>query len=165
MRVVCEHCGLPFSLARAEPGRRVYCCSGCALAARVSADAAAGAPPASPLLVAALGAAFLHFNQLLLWLLAVLLAREAPGAGAFIDADTLALLSLALGCALWNVLALAQFFLGARRPVDLGLLALSGGLLLGAAVLGSPALAAAATTLFGGWALRGLAKKKVPRKK
>ncbi len=163
MRVVCEHCGLPFSLPRAAPDRRVYCCSGCALAARVSVDVAAGAPPASPLLVAALGVAFLHFNQLLLWLLAALLAREAEG--AWLAPDFLVLGSLGLGCAVWNILVAAQYFSGARRLVDWLLFVGSGALLVCAVWSVDPAPAAAATTLLGAWALRGLAKKKVPRKK
>jgi hypothetical protein len=163
VKVVCEHCGLPFSVARPTPGRAAYCCSGCALAARVSADVAAGAPPASPLLVGALGTGFLFFNQLLLWLLAVLLAREAEG--AWLTPDALVVGSLGLACAVWNILAAAQYFSGARRAVDWLLLALSGALLIRAIWVADPAFAAAATTLLGAWALRGLAKKKVPRKK
>ncbi len=163
MKVVCEHCGLPFSVARPTPGRAAYCCSGCALAARVSADVAAGAPAASPLLVGALGAGFLFFNQALLWLLAVLLARESGATR--LSPEMLVLGSLGLACAVWSTLVVAQYLAGARRLVDWLFFGLSGALLGRGLWAVDPAFAMAATTLLGAWSLRGLAKKKVPRKK
>ena len=146
------------------PGRRVYCCSGCALAARISAGGAADAPPPAPALVAALGLGFAYFNQLLLWLLAVLLAREEAAGRAPLDPGSLAWMSLGLACVVWNLLACAQIFLGARRPADWAVLTVSGAGLVGAVWGAGPAMGMAATTLLGAWALRGLAKKKTPGK-
>jgi hypothetical protein len=163
MKVVCEHCGLPFSVARPDPGRKVYCCSGCALAARVPVDAK-GQFPVNAALVTALGVGFVFFNQVLFWLLAVLLSRQASETNA-INAGRFILASLATALAVWGAVALFQMQSGARRALDW--------LLLGATLLGlgwalamlRPEIAVIANLVFGAWALRGLARKKVPAKK
>ncbi|MCU0793147.1 MAG: hypothetical protein MUE42_09935 [Opitutaceae bacterium] len=156
MKVVCAHCALPFSVARAPAGRAVYCCSGCAFAARLSSGAeAAESPPGAPL-VAAAGAGFVFFNQILLWLLAVLLAREPDGAGR---AAALAWTSLGAGAVLLAALGWAQAAAGARRAID-GAVWLGAALLLVcAAVNTSPATALAGNAALAAWALRGLAPR------
>lgn len=156
MKVTCEHCGLPFSVARVAPGRAVYCCSGCALAARVPVDAQ-GQFPVNAALVTALGVGFVYFNQVLFWLLAVLLARGADGA---LNAARFAWASLGVGAAVWVALALFQLNAGARRVVDWVVL-LAAAALLGCGVANAqPAVAAAGNALLAAWALRGLARKR-----
>lgn len=163
MKVVCEHCGLPFSVGRVAPGRPVYCCSGCALAARVPVDAD-GQFPVNAALVTALSSGFVFFNQALFWLLGILLARRADAASAT-NAGRLALASLAIGAAVWLALAIFQTRAGARRGADffILILALAG---IGAAfAVCQPGLAVGANALLAAWALRGLARKKAPAKK
>ena len=154
MKVVCQHCALPFSVARVAPGRPVFCCSGCALAARVPVDAQ-GQFPVNAALLTALGAGFVFFNQLLFWLLAVLLARDEAGA---VNAARFAAASLGVGVLVWASLGMIQLREGARRGVDKAVWGLSG-LMLGWSVAEAlPALAALANALFIAWALRGLAR-------
>lgn len=156
MRVTCEHCALPFTVARAAPGRAVYCCSGCALAARVPVDAQ-GQFPVNAALGAALGLAFAGFNQVLFWLLAVLLARDPEAA---VNATRFGWASLGLGAGLWLAVALVQWWVGARRPADIAVLVLSGAGLALALASNAPAHAAVANLVLGGWALRGLRRKR-----
>ena len=73
--VACRYCGLPFKVRRVEPGRDYFCCTGCAMLARVPVDAQ-GQFPVNAQLVSALVVGFLYFNQVLFWLLSVLLARD-----------------------------------------------------------------------------------------
>ncbi|ATC62976.1 hypothetical protein CMV30_02790 [Nibricoccus aquaticus] len=73
--VACRYCGLPFKVTRVEPGRDYFCCTGCAMLARVPVDAQ-GQFPVNAQLISVLVTGFLYFNQLLFWLLSVLLARE-----------------------------------------------------------------------------------------
>ena len=158
MKVVCAHCALPFSVARVAPGRAVYCCSGCALAARITMRAtpdAAEVPAINPALVTALGSAFVLFNQLLFWLLAVLLARSADAA---IYAERLAWVSLGAGVLLALVLGGLQAAAGARRGGD-WLVWASAAAVIGCAVVnGSPAVALLANASLATWALRGLVR-------
>lgn len=156
MKVVCEHCGLPFSVARVAPGRKVYCCSGCALAARVPVDAQ-GQFPVNAALVTALGTGFVFFNQALFWLLAILIARQEAGA---VNAGRFATASLVVGVAVWCAVAFFQMREGARRAVDQAMLGLAAfGVGLGFAN-GAPAYALAGNALLAAWALRGLARKR-----
>lgn len=163
MKVVCEHCGLPFGVARVAPGRAVYCCSGCALAARVTAGAD-GRGPVNPALVTALGLGFGFFNQVLFWMLAILLARQNEAAGA-LHAGRFALASLAIGAALWLAMGILQLRAGARRAVD-GCF-----LVIGCAGLGwawasaRPGLAVAVNLGLAAWSFRGLARGKTSGKK
>ena len=161
MKVVCEHCGLPFAVARVTPGRAVYCCSGCALAARVPVDAN-GQFPVNAALGTALGAAFVFFNQGLFWLLALLLAREAGGA---VNAGRFVIASLVTGIVVWLTLAFFQARESARRAVDwfVMLATLAG---LGWALATTrPGAALFANAIFAAWAMRGLAKGKSAQKK
>jgi hypothetical protein len=156
MKVTCEHCGLPFAVARSTPGRVLYCCSGCALAARVPVDAS-GQFPVNAALVTALGLGFGLFNQLLFWLLAVLVARRSDGLE---NAARLAWGSFTIGAAVWAALVLCQARVGARRGADWALAAASGAGLVWAWSVAAPGLAFATITLFALWALRGLRRRK-----
>jgi hypothetical protein len=163
MKVACEHCGLPFSVPRVAPGKAVYCCSGCALAARVPVDAQ-GQFPVNAALVTALSAGFVFFNQAMFWMLSLLLARRADAASAT-NAGRFAVASLALGGATWAALAFFQTRAGARRAVDQALIALSGVVLGWAVSRGRAEIALGANLVLATWALRGLARKKASAKK
>lgn len=162
MKVVCEHCGLPFSVARVAPGKATYCCSGCALAARIPVDAN-GQFPVNAALVTALGTGFVFFNQALFWMLGLLIARR-PDAASALNAGRLVLASLALGALVWLVLAFFQARAGARRVVDWIVLAATLSLLGCGLAGGRPESALVANTVLAVWALRGLARKKVSGK-
>lgn len=154
MKVVCQHCALPFSVSRVVPGRPVYCCSGCALAARVPVDAQ-GQFPVNAALVTALGVGFVFFNQALFGLLAVLLARSEDGA---VNAQRFVWASLGVGGLVWAALLFFQIREGARRPVD-GVVAGLGAALVGWGVANAlPGPALLGNALFAAWALRGLAR-------
>ena len=73
--VACRYCGLPFKVRRVEPKKDYFCCTGCAMLARVPVDAQ-GQFPVNAQLISTLVVGFLYFNQLLFWLLSVLLARD-----------------------------------------------------------------------------------------
>jgi hypothetical protein len=161
MKVVCSHCGLPFSIERPARDSAVFCCSGCALAARVLPGAEGDdARPAGPL-VAALTIVFVWVNQILSWLLAVLLARRAEaGAEAETSAAGLVWISIGLGAGAWLAVGLVQWRLGARRVADGLVVACGAGMLASAVWTASPACALAASTAQAAWALRGLGRKK-----
>lgn len=74
--VSCHYCGLPFKVRRVEEGRDYFCCTGCAMLSRVPVDEQ-GQFPVNAHLVSALVTGFLFFNQLLFWLVAVLLVRDS----------------------------------------------------------------------------------------
>ncbi len=156
MKVTCEHCGLPFSTPRSEPGRAVYCCSGCALAARVPVDAQ-GQFPVNAALVTALGVGFVFFNQVLFWLLAVLLARD-PDAAA--NAVRFTWASLGVGVAVGLALASFQISAGARRTADWAVLVAAAGLLACGVVNAHPGVAVGGNALLAAWALRGLMRER-----
>lgn len=157
MKVVCEHCALPFTVARVAPGRPVYCCSGCALASRLPVGVN-GHFPVNAALVVALGVGFVCFNQILFWLLAVLLARTPAG---LVNADSFTWASLGVGIAVWGALGIFQSRAGARRGLDTVVL-LGTALVIACGVLTlSPVIAVAGNAVFAVWALRGLARKRV----
>jgi hypothetical protein len=158
-KVACHYCGLPFKAVRMQPGREYFCCSGCAIASRVPVDGD-GRFPANPTLLTALGLGFIFFNQLMFWLLAVLLVREgrAPMAGRFEVA------SLVIGAVVWLALVVVQCLLGARRWVDAVVVVLTAGLLASAFASGSQACAVAASAALVTWSVRGFLKKKSPVK-
>jgi hypothetical protein len=156
MKVTCVHCRLPFSVGRVTPGRPVYCCSGCALAARVPVDAQ-GQFPVNGALVAALGVGFVFFNQVLFWLLAVLLARTEDGA---VNAGRFTWASLAVGALVWAALSVSQWRAGARRVLDLAMPA-AAAILFGFAVVSfAPLCAILGNAVLATWALRGLFRKR-----
>jgi len=152
--VVCTHCGLPFRVARVRPDKPVYCCSGCALAARVPVDAE-GQFPVNGALVTALGVGFAAFNQLLLWLLALLLARE----GQVETAAKLTLASLALGGVVWGALASLQIGVGARRVLDLAVLGVGACAVVLGVIVREPCLALAGNIGVIAWSVRGVRRR------
>ncbi len=156
MKVVCEHCGLPFSVSRVAPGSPVFCCSGCALAARVPVDAN-GHFPVNAALVAALSAGFGFFNQGLFAVLAMLLGREADGA---VNAGRFAWASLATGAALAAALGYLQAKVGARRWLDLLVLAACAAMVALGIATKSPGCALVGNGGLIAWALRGVRRKR-----
>lgn len=133
------------------------------MAARVSVSAS-GQVPVNPALVSALGLGFVFFNQVLFWLLAILLARQTD-VNASLNAGRFLLASLALASAVWLALAIFQRRAGVRRRVD-GVVFAAAFFGIGAAwASGRPEFAVFANGLLAAWALRGLARKKVPGKK
>lgn len=161
MKVVCTHCGLPFSITRPAAERPVYCCSGCALAARLTADGTVGRTRSAGPLVAALTIGFVAFNHVLFWLLAVLLDRrdEIEGA-AFMNPANLLWASIGAGGVAWLAIVIAQWRLGARRMPDLAVGVLCVMLLaLGIGTI-SPSCVLFAGVLQAGWALRGIVRKR-----
>lgn len=161
MKAVCEHCGLPFSVGRVAPGRAMYCCSGCALASRLTTDAR-GTRSVSTALVTVLGVGFVFFNQVLGWLLAVALARGsgAGGEGDVVNAVRLARASLAVGLVVWLALAFSQVRAGAWRGWDLVALVATAGLVVWAVANRQPALAVVGNAALAAWALRGVVRKR-----
>lgn len=155
-RVTCHYCGLPFKVRRVEPGQPVYCCSGCAVAARIPAQG--GDWPLTAELGLACAAGFLFFNQVLLEVLAGLMR----GDGREVTADRIHLAGLGLGVVVWLLLAIFQWRSGARRAIDGVVLAVTG-LTLGAALFTSSAwCAAGAVAGLMLWAARGLGRKRRP---
>ena len=157
-KVSCHYCGLPFKVVRTRPDGEYFCCSGCALASRVPVGAD-GRFPTNPALVTAMAAGFVFFNQMLFWLLSVLLVREGrlPVAGRFAAA------SLVAGAVVWGGLVVVQWRLGARRWPDLLVTVLTAGLLACGVATGAPPCALAATASLLAWGARGFLKKKTPR--
>lgn len=156
MRVVCEHCGLPFAVARVTPGRAVYCCSGCALAARMTREGA-GSRGGDAALIAAVGGAFVFFNQMLCWLLAELIGERGSGA---LTGERLLWASLALGSGVWLAILAGQIRGATLRGLDWGVIVSSAGLWGLAWSSTSGPSGVVANALLGVWALRGLGRKK-----
>jgi hypothetical protein len=156
--VNCRYCGIPFHVRRNEPGQDYFCCSGCALLARVPVDAQ-GNFPVNAHLVWALALGFLYFNQLLAWAVAALLLREGRAALA----DRFWWITISAAFAVW----LGVFWLQHKEKVArgkdyaFGIICLT---LLGAAFVAWPprgGLLAAANAIWLGWAFRGLLRRKV----
>ena len=163
MKVVCEHCGLPFSVSRVAPGKPVYCCSGCALAARVPRDAGGGGP-VDATMATALGAGFLFFNQTLFWMLGILFSRR-PEAAASSNAGRMEPVSLAAGALVWMALVFLQAKAGAARAAD-RIFAAACVIGLASAWFGDRSgIALIFNAVFAAWTLRGLARRKFPGKK
>ena len=157
--VDCRYCGLPFKVKRVEPGREYFCCTGCAMLARVPVDAQ-GQFPVNSHLVSALATGFLYFNQLLFWGLAVLLAKEETGR---VLAERFGWLSAGTALVVWLVVLAVQLRERTARVPDFIVLAL---------VLGAHGLAfrvdppsslctALANALLLLWSSRGLLRRKV----
>ena len=159
--VQCSYCGLPFKVARVEPGRPVYCCSGCALASRLPAAGAGGQFPVTADLVVALLIGFAFFNELLFWLLGAALAREGRLAPALVFAR----ISVGLGGLVWAALAAGIIRAPVRRWGDAAVALAT--LAAVAAALAPPMSAgklAVANALLALWLGRGWGKRKFTRK-
>ena len=157
-RVSCHYCGLPFRVKRVDPARDYFCCTGCAMVNRLPLDDK-GQFPVNVHLVSALVAGFLFFNELLFWLVAVLLVRESRMAMAlrfFWLAGSAAL-------AVWIALAVLQWREKAARPVDFAVMALG----LAALVVAFcrlppwPLPMAIANGVLIAWCFRGLLRKRM----
>ncbi len=117
--VTCRYCGLPFRVRRVEPGRDYFCCTGCAMLRRLPTDEK-GQFPVNAHLVSALVAGFLFFNELLFWLVAVLLVRE----GRMALAVRFLWLAAGSGLAVWLALAILQWRERVARAIDVIAMAL-----------------------------------------
>jgi hypothetical protein len=161
MKVICTHCSLPFSVRRVVPEQPIYCCSGCALAARVPVDAE-GNYPINAAAVTATSLAFVAFNQGLFWMMALLLGRAVePGTAQVMNAVRFTWASFVVAVLLWGALAVLQARVGARRGVD-GLMVLFSGAMIGyGALCSSPVYALIGNGLLSAWALRGLRRAKL----
>jgi hypothetical protein len=154
----CRYCGLPFKVRRVEPGQDYFCCTGCAILARVPVDAD-GQFPVNRHLVGALVTGFLYFNQLLFWLLAILLARDEGGA---LQAGRFAWLSAGAGGVVWLTILIVQLRERAARASDFVVAALVLASHALAASVEQPSLTcmAAANALFLLWSLRGVLRRR-----
>lgn len=153
----CAHCGLPMRVRRAEPGRRHYCCSGCAFLARMPAKGS-DQFPITPALIAGLAGGFVFFNQLLFWLGSFLLGRES---GRETLAANLGLVSILCGGGIMVFLAVTQWKSGSTRAGEFIVFAIIAALFGLALARHSPALAVMATTLLSAWCGRGLLRATV----
>jgi hypothetical protein len=161
--VTCGHCGVPFKTRGGgrdsrTPGR-YFCCTGCAMLARVPVDEE-GRFPVNAQLVSLLATGFLYFNQLLFWLLAALLAMQGKGAlsARFYWA------SAAAAAGVWGAVAVLQWRERVARKADV--IALAFGVcawMLAIAPNGGSATAvppawpmAAANTALIAWNMRGI---------
>ena len=143
----------------------MYCCSGCALASRMTTGADGGPVAMNATLAAALGVGFVFFNQVLGWLLSVALARAGAGGPtgttSWTTPEGLAWGSLVLGVAVWVAQALFGFRSGAgRRGADLVALVASAGLIAWATIEGRAAWAVLGNAALAAWTLRGLIRKR-----
>ncbi|MDR0352481.1 MAG: hypothetical protein LBI02_03705 [Opitutaceae bacterium] len=153
-RTPCRYCGQPFKARRVEPGRDYFCCTGCALLARVPVDAK-GQFPVNAQLVSALALGFLFFNELLCWLSGVLLTARTDGAAA----ARFLWIAAALALVTWAGVGIIQLRERAARAADVAALALALGAHGWAALREQPPAAwlmAAANAGLIGWSLRGI---------
>lgn len=155
--VTCRYCGLPFRVRRVEPGRDYFCCTGCSILARVPVDAG-GNYPVNGALVSGLTLGFLYFNQVLAWLVGVLLAREGKG----LLADRFAWVSAGAALVVWAAVLVLQRRGGVSRGKDYVVAALVLGLLVASARTLPPsgALCAAANAVLLVWNFRGAARRR-----
>ncbi len=112
--VACRYCGLPFKVRRIEPGRDYFCCTGCAMLARVPVDQS-GQFPVNAQLISILVVGFLYFNQLLFWLLGVLIGRDLAQAET---ALRFGWLTAATAVAVWLVVVVIQWRERTMRRAD-----------------------------------------------
>ena len=159
-RVSCHYCGLPFNVRREESGRDYFCCTGCAMLSRVPIDEK-GQFPVNAHLVSALVAGFLFFNELLFWLVAVLLVRE----GRMALAVRFFWLSGGAAFAVWSSLVFLHLKERAGRAMDLVFMTL-GLVVFGLASRRLPPLPlelAVANVVLIAWSFRGLFRKRNER--
>lgn len=156
--VACRYCGLPFKVRRVEPGRDYFCCTGCAMLARVPVDAQ-GQFPVNAQLISALVTGFLYFNQLLFWLLGVLLARDEAQAAL---ATRFLWLAAAAAFVVWVAVLMVQLREKSARAGDfiVATLALAAHGVAFRALPPSAVCMAVANALLLLWGVRGLLRKK-----
>jgi hypothetical protein len=110
----CRYCRLPFKVRRVEAGRDYFCCTGCAMLARVPVDAQ-GQFPVNSHLIFALVTGFLYFNQLLFLLLAELLSRDATSVA---QAARFGWLSAGTAAVVWIMVMFVQLCEQTARATD-----------------------------------------------
>lgn len=159
--VSCHYCGLPFRVRRVEAGYDYFCCTGCAMLSRVPVDDK-GQYPVNAHVVTALVAGFLFFNQLLFWMVGVLLARDGRAAVA----ERFFWIAGGVAVAVWLTLWLLQRKERAARFIDHAVMFAGLAMLVCAFRRSPPALVEMALTnvLLIGWSFRGLLRKAVGRK-
>ncbi len=160
MKVTCTYCGLPFNARRGEAGRPVYCCSGCAVAARIPEGG--GDWPLTLELGLACAIGFLGFNQALLEVLAGLLA----GDGKLDAARGARWASLGLAVVVWGLVVGLQRRSGARSAGDAGVQIATALAIAAAWVSGNAWGACGANLGMVAWSIRGWARvgaKKPPK--
>ena len=161
-RIQCTYCGLPFTVRTVEPGRAVFCCSGCALASRLPAAGSGGEFPITPALVVALVTGFALFNEVFFWGLALALARDqrAELAQLFVR------VSAGLGLLVWGLLAAGMWRAAVRHWTD-GLVAAATLIVMVGSLV--PTLSAgcelAANAVLVLWLARGWGKQRFARNK
>ena len=156
-RVSCHYCGLPFNVRRVEPGREYFCCTGCAMLSRVPIDEK-GQFPVNAHLVSALASGFLFFNEVLFWLVAVLLVRDAKMALAM----RFFWLAAAAAFAVWGSLAFLLWKEKAARAVDVIFMA-AGRVVFGLACRRLPPFPpemAVANVVLIAWCFRGVFRRR-----
>lgn len=160
-RAVCSYCGIPFRAFRgATEGGPAYCCSGCAMAARLNISAEKF--PVTPQLVYLLVLGFGIFNQALLIVLAMALVNEGRAETAELFAAASAIVALVL-----FVAALAwQWRSRLVRATDLAVFVIAGAFatadafLLAGTAFGAASLAGLAATCGAAlWQSRGFARR------
>jgi hypothetical protein len=156
--VACRYCGLPFKVSRVEPGRDYFCCTGCAMLARVPVDPQ-GQFPVNSHLISALVTGFLYFNQLLFWLLSILLARDAAQSEL---AQRFGWLAAAAAFVVWAAVLIVQLREKSARAGDfvVAALALAVHGLAFRVLPPSAVCMAAANAVLLLWSVRGLLRRK-----
>lgn len=167
MRAVCSYCGVPFRTfgGGAESGTD-YCCSGCAMAARLNISGEKF--PVTPQLVYLLILGFGVFNQALLIVLALALVNEgrAETAERFAAASAIVAVGLFAAALVWQLRS---------RPVratDIAAFAIAGAfaaadiyLLMGSAFGAASLAGLAATGCAALWQSRGFARRWLGRRR
>lgn len=164
-RAVCSYCGLPFRALRpsADNGP-AYCCSGCAMAARLNITAEKF--PVTPQLVYLLILGFGVFNQALLIVLALALVNEgrAETAERFAAASAVLAIVLFAGALVWQWRARAVRATDAAAFVIAGAFASADVFLLAGSAHGAASLAGLAATVCAAlWQSRGFARRWIGR--
>jgi hypothetical protein len=163
-RLVCSYCGLPFRSLRPADSEPMYCCSGCAMAARLNISGEKF--PVTPQLVYGLLLGFGIFNQALLIALALALVNERRVETAEKFAAASAILAIVL-----FVIALAwQWRAQLFRRTDLAAFVIAGAFLvtdtflLSGSAFGAASLAGLVATMLAAlWQPRGFARKWLAR--
>ncbi len=156
-QVQCHYCGLPFNVRRVEPGRRYFCCSGCALVSRLPPGGVEGRYPVVPALIEGLAIGVVFFNELLFWSIGLEVVRE----GRVETGRLLIWISAVLGVLVWLGITAGLWSAARRRWTD-GVMTVATGALVGAAFW--PPLSAGwlviANVALALWVVRGRGKKK-----
>jgi hypothetical protein len=156
-RATCHYCGLPFKVRRVESGRDYFCCTGCAMLSRVPVDEK-GQFPINAHLVSALATGFLFFNEVLFWLVAMLLVRD----GRMALAVRFFWLAGAAALSVWGSLAFLLWKERTARATDIVLMAI-GLVVFALACRRLPPLPpemAAANVVLIAWCFRGVFRRR-----